>query len=171
MFAKLAAKRRTQAVQRPRLGGRRARLRVGGVLIHPIGVLLARVLGRSGQHTHGNPLGHLALETTVWLVMSMPIAYVVSLVRLDLFFPAMLLVIGGRYTTFATIFGRRVFWACGGALVVAAYVLATLAATPATGAFTGAALEALFAVVIAVTIRRDRAARPPNGTGAKDGLL
>lgn len=131
---------------------------VGGVLIHPLGVLLARALGRSGQHTHGNPLGQLALETTVWLVMSMPIAYVVSLVRLDLFFPAMLLVIGGRYATFATIYGRRVFWACGGALVAAAYGLAALSATPATGAFTGAVIEAVFAAIIAATIRRDRVA-------------
>ena len=131
---------------------------VGGVLIHPIGVLLARALGRTGQHTHGNPLGQLALETTAWLVLSMPLAYAVSLVRMDLFFPAMLLVIGGRYTTFATIFGRRVFWACGGALVAAAYALASLNATPATGAFTGAAIEAVFAVVIAATIRAEPAA-------------
>ena len=134
----------------------------GGMLIHPAGVLLARALGRRGQHAHGNPLGTLALETTVWLVLSMPLAYVVSWYRVDLFFPAMLLVIGGRYATFATMFGTRVFWICGGALVAAAYALASLKATPATAAFSGAAIEAAFAVWIAVTNRgEDVPAAPP----------
>jgi hypothetical protein len=134
----------------------------GGMLIHPAGVLLARALGRRGQHTHGNPLGTLALETTVWLVLSMPLAYVVSLYRVNLFFPAMLLVIGGRYATFATMFGTRVFWICGGALVAAAYALASLEAAPATAAFTGAAIEAAFAVWIVVTNRgEDVPAAPP----------
>jgi hypothetical protein len=127
-------------------------LLAGGMLIFPVGVLLTKALGYRGQHTHGNPLGTLALETTVWLVLSMPIAWVVSLYRVDLFFPAMLLVIGGRYATFATMYGRRVFWVCGGALAVAA---------PATGAFTGAAIEAVFAVWIVVTHRASRAAAAP----------
>jgi len=135
----------------------------GGVLIHPVGVLLARALGRRGQHTHGNPLGSLAVETTVWLVLSMPLAYVVSLYRVDLFFPAMLLVIAGRYGTFATIFGSRLFWVCGGVLATAAYVLAATTAGPAAGAFSGAAIEALFAGVI---LRRDGAGvQPPSAAG------
>lgn len=128
----------------------------GGMLIHPVGVLLAKMLGRRGQHTHGNPLGTLALETTVWLVLSMPLAYVVSLYRVDLFFPAMLLVIGGRYATFATMYGSRVYWACGGALVAAAYALAALRGAPAAAAVTGAAIEAAFAVWIVGTARRAR---------------
>lgn len=128
----------------------------GGMLIHPVGVLLARVLGHRGQHSHGNPLGTLALETTVWLVLSMPLAYVVSLYRVDLFFPAMLLVIGGRYATFATVYGSRVYWACGGALVAAAYALAALRVAPAAAAFTGAGIEAAFAVWIVATARRAR---------------
>lgn len=136
----------------------------GGMLIFPVGVLLTRALGYRGQHTHGNPLGTLALETTVWLVLSMPIAYVVSLYRVDLFFPAMLLVIGGRYATFATIYGARVFWVCGGALVAAAYALAMLKAAPVTGAFAGAAIEAAFAVWIVTTHRGPRdAGAPPVG--------
>lgn len=133
----------------------------GGMLIHPAGVLLAKALGARGQHTHGNPLGTLALETTVWLVLSMPIAYVVSLYRVDLFFPAMLLVIGGRYATFATMYGTRVFWACGGALVAAAYALAAFRAAPATAAFAGAAIEAAFAVWIVATSRGARDTTTP----------
>lgn len=128
----------------------------GGMLIHPVGVLLTKAIGHRGQHSHGNALGTLALETTVWLVLSMPLAYVVSLYRVDLFFPAMMLVIGGRYTTFATIYGTRVYWACGGALVAAAYALASLKAAPGPAALTGAAIEAAFAVWIVATARRAR---------------
>ncbi len=137
----------------------------GGMLIFPAGVLLTKALGYRGQHAHGNPLGTLALETTVWLVLSMPIAYVVSLFRVDLFFPAMLLVIGGRYATFATMYGTRVYWICGGTLVASAYALAALRAAPATAAFTGAAVETAFAAWIVATTRgtADTAA-PPDRT-------
>ena len=72
----------------------------GGMLIHPVGVLLCKALGRTGKHTKGNPLGALALESTGWLLLCLPIAYAVSQFNVKWFFPAMLFVIGGRYLTF-----------------------------------------------------------------------
>lgn len=126
----------------------------GGMVIHPLGVLIAKALGRSGAHAPGNPLGILALESTGLMILALPLAYVVSLYRIDLFFPAMLLVIGGRYLTFHTMYGMRVYWACGATLAAAAYALAVLRATPAQGALAGAAIEAAFAVAIIVQLRR-----------------
>ena len=70
-------------------------LLVGGMFIHPVAVLLAKVLGRPGSHTRGNPLGVSALEGTFLLLLCLPVAYCVSLFRVEWFFPAMLLVIGG----------------------------------------------------------------------------
>ena len=35
---------------------------VGGMVIHPLGGVIAKALGRSGAHARGNPLGALALE-------------------------------------------------------------------------------------------------------------
>ncbi|GAB3383704.1 DUF7010 family protein [Lysobacter fragariae] len=131
---------------------------VGGMLIHPVAVLLTKAIGRPGNHRRGNPLGSLALASTFWLVMSLPLAYVVSRFRIDWFFPAMLLVIGGRYLTFSTMFGTRLYWACGGALALAGYWLARTSATPTMGAFTGAAIEAFFAIMIFVAARREAAA-------------
>jgi hypothetical protein len=131
---------------------------IGGMLIHPISVLLTKAMGRSGKHSPGNPLGSLAMATTFWLVLSLPLAYCVSLLRIEWFFPAMLLVIGGRYLTFSTLFGARIYWACGGALAVAGYALARANARPELGAFTGAAIEAAFATAIFVTARRESAA-------------
>ena len=70
---------------------------IGGMLIHPISILLTKLMGRSGKHSPGNPFGTLAIATTFWLVLSLPLAYAVSLIRIEWLFPAMHLVIGGRY--------------------------------------------------------------------------
>lgn len=123
---------------------------IGAAFIHPVSVMLVKALGRSGKHAKGNPLGLLAGATTVWLILSCAIAYAVSLYRMDWFFPAMLCVIGGRYLCFATLYGLRVYWICGLTLALAAYALLSLQAVPAAGAFTGAAVEAGFAIVILV---------------------
>ncbi len=90
----------------------------------------------------------LALESTVWLIFCIPPAYALSRHRIEWFFPAMMLVIGGRYMVFATLYGRRIYWLCGGALALAAYALAVAGARPSAGALSGAAIEAVFAVAI-----------------------
>ncbi len=130
-------------------------LLVGGMLIHPVGLLITKVLGRSAKPAAGNPMTRLALETTAWLILSIPLVYVVSLYKIEWFFPAMLLVIGGRYAVFATMYGARTFWACGGALAAAAYVLVKINAGPTAGAFTGAAIEAVFAMVVFAQAREE----------------
>ncbi len=128
---------------------------IGGMLIHPVGVMIAKLLGRSGNHAKDNPLGSLAWASTLWLIFSLPLAYAVSLLRVEWFFPAMLLVIGGRYLVFGTLFGMRVYWVCGLSLAGAAYLLATIKATPTLGAFAGSAIEAVFAVFIFVQNQRE----------------
>lgn len=121
---------------------------IGGMLIHPVSVLFVKILGRTGKHSPNNPLGALAIASTFWLIFSLPLAYVVSLYRIDLFFPAMLLIIGGRYLTFASLFGLKIYWLCGLALAIAAYVLASQHAQPIYGALVGAMIETLFGVLI-----------------------
>ena len=41
----------------------------GGMLIHPLAILGCRILGRPGAHDKANPLGPLALESTVILLL------------------------------------------------------------------------------------------------------
>lgn len=130
---------------------------IGGMLIHPVSVLLTKALGRSARHSRGNPFATLALASTFWLVLSLPLAYAVSLVRIEWFFPAMLFVIGGRYMTFSTMFGTRVFWVCGAALALAGYWLGRMLAAPYVTAFTGAGIEAVFAIAIFYGARRTAA--------------
>jgi hypothetical protein len=135
-------------------------LYVGGALIHPVAGLLTRLLGRSGRHAAGNPLGTLALATTIWMIMMLALAYGIALWRIELFFPAMLFVIGGRYLTFATLFGARAFWVCGAVLGLAGYAVAARHAAPAVGAFTGAAIEITFGCVLAAGLRGVKGAAP-----------
>ena len=125
----------------------------GGVMIHPVSVLVTKALGRPGKHQPGNPLAALALANTAWLIFSLPLAYAVSLLRIEWFFPAMLLVIGGRYLTFAPMFGLRIYWPCGFALAGAGVLLGRAGAEPALSAFTGSFIEAAFAAAIAVLDR------------------
>lgn len=137
---------------------------VGGMLIHPVGVALAKVCGRPGAHTKGNPLGNLALEGTIWMLLGLALAYGVFLWRSELFFPAMLFVIGGRYLTFATLYGMRLYWACGIALAAAGWLLGASAASMALGGFVGAAIEFAFAVAIVVVEKNaPRRAVPAGG--------
>lgn len=122
----------------------------GGMLIHPIGLVLCKLLGGSGAHAKGNPLVSLIAANTIWLILSLPLAYVAYLHRAEWFFPAMLLIIGGRYLTFALLYGMRLFWALGGALACAAWVLAAMSASPPFSALAGAAIEGVFAIAAIV---------------------
>jgi hypothetical protein len=126
----------------------------GGVLIHPLSSLLTRLLGRSARHAAGNPLGMLAFATTIWMILMLALAYGIALWRIELFFPAMLCVIGGRYLTFATVFGTKLFWVCGAVLALAGWQLAARHAAPAVGAFTGGAIEIVFGIIVLARARR-----------------
>lgn len=132
----------------------------GGMLIHPVGVVLCKAFGRSGKHDRANPLGALALESTGWLILCLPITYAVSQFNIRWFFPAMLLVIGGRYFTFRTLFGLRIYWACGATLALAGYLLAASKSSPHVAAFSGAAVELAFAAAIVVMARRETPLHP-----------
>jgi hypothetical protein len=129
-------------------------LLIGGMLIHPIGLLICKLLGSSGAHTKGNPFGLLAGASTFWLVFCLPIAYLLSTQQPGLFFPAMLLIIGGRYLVFATIYGMRLYWALGLVLAASGFVLAPLNAAASVSALTGAVTETIFAIACLVQHRR-----------------
>jgi len=138
-------------------------LLAGGALIHPIAVLLAKLCHRSGTHAKGNPLGQLAGEATGWMLLGIALAYGLSWWRTDLFFPAMLLAIGGRYLTFATVYGMRVYWAFGATLAASGFILSTFVTHFATGAFAGGIIEMIFAAVVYMNLRSRDAVLPVAG--------
>ena len=127
----------------------------GGMLIHPLAILGSKILGRPGAHARNNPLGPLALEGTVILLLGVILAFGLSRYRVELFFPAMLIVIGGRYLTFHTLYGRRVYWFCGTALASLGLLAGVREFPVAASTFGGAVIEAAFAAVVFVQARRD----------------
>ena len=98
-------------------------------------------------------MGELAGASTFWLILSLPLAYGLSLHNINWFFPAMLLVIGGRYLVFSTIYGMRFYWVLGLALAGAGVGLGMLRATPAISAGSGALIEFVMAMVCFVQHR------------------
>ncbi|MBT8136439.1 MAG: hypothetical protein KJO54_05405 [Gammaproteobacteria bacterium] len=123
-------------------------LLVGGMFIFPVSVVLDKVLRRPGKHSEGNPLGALALEGTIWMILTMAIAIGIALYRVEWFFPAMLLIIGGRYLSFATLFGMKLYWAFGATLAVSAVWLLKSGAPPISGAWTGALVEYVYSIAL-----------------------
>ena len=121
---------------------------VGGMLIHPGAVLLSRLLGRPGTHQRGNPLARLAVESTVCLLLGTAVAFLAAMQRPEWFFIAMALTIGGRYFTFATLYGVNIYWACGATLAIGAFALAALHAPMFSIALTIGLLEAACAAVL-----------------------
>jgi hypothetical protein len=128
-------------------------LLVGGVFIHPISILLNKILGASGAHAPSNPLGRLAMEGTLFMIMCMPLAYLLSFQKVDWFFQGMLLIIGGRYLHFATLYGSKLYWVLGIGLGLAACLLFAMHAPSHTTLLVGAAMEIMFGVVMLMIIR------------------
>ena len=132
-------------------------LLIGGMFIFPASMGLAKIAGRTGVHQKTNPLGRLAMFSTVGLVAGCALALLVATRKLEWFFPTMLLVIGVRYFAFTAVYGLRIYWACGLSLVAAGLVLGAVLAAPSPelkaigpllGALAGAVIEALFGALL-----------------------
>lgn len=126
----------------------------GGMFIHPSGILLDKILGTSGVHDKENPLGKLAMEGTIWMIICLPIALMLTFQNPVWFFQAMLLIIGGRYLTFQTLYGNKVFWLLGLILVFAGFSLFFLKAQANVSIFTGALIEIVLGTYCLINFRK-----------------
>lgn len=131
-------------------------LMIGGMMIFPLSMLISKMAGISGSHTHGNPLSRLAMEGTVWMIMCIPLAFGLSLVRPEWFFQGMLMIIGGRYLTFASLYGMRIYWLLGALLAAAATLLFVTQSGAFYSALSGALTEIIFGTVLFITFRKAR---------------
>lgn len=130
-------------------------LLIGGMLIHPVSVLLYKIIGLRGTHAKGNPLGNLGMEGTLFMIMCLPIAFGLSLQHTEWFFQAMLLIIGGRYLTFSSLYGIRLYWILGALLGIAAYLLFYNNVSSFGTLLTGSLIEISFGVFMFLSFRRD----------------
>ncbi len=120
----------------------------GGMLIHPLGIVLSKALNRSGKHKTGNPLSSLALESTFLLFIGLFIAYFVLQIRPDWFFSIMILIIGARYLIFSSIYGMRIYWAFGTTLILSGIVGFLFNSSFYIIGLIGGIIEILFSIII-----------------------
>ncbi len=120
----------------------------GGMLIHPLSILIAKLLKRTGKHQTDNPLGKLAIESTMILFIGLFLAFYVSSLKVEWFFPVMLLAIGVRYLIFNTLYDNKVYWLLGGILMVSGMLCILFSADFIVGAFFGGITEVIFSLII-----------------------
>lgn len=123
-------------------------LLIGGALIHPIGTIVTKAVGRAAKTSKANALNPLAAASTIWLILCCAMAYGLFLLNPELFFPAMMATIGSRYLVFASVFGRLIFWTLGGSLIVVANLTFFSAIPPAVVAGLCGLIEILFAIIV-----------------------
>ncbi|MEL6309938.1 MAG: hypothetical protein AAFR81_01860 [Chloroflexota bacterium] len=121
---------------------------LGGMFIYPGGNLIAKAVVRDGGHSEGNPLAMLALESTVLLFIGLFISFTVFQVQPDWFFPIMLMIIGGRYLVFRTLYGTSIFWMLGGTLLALGIVTLIFNEPVALAAIAGGTIEIGFSFAI-----------------------
>lgn len=131
-----------------------ATLFFGGMLIHPLSLLLARRVFQRGKVRAPNPMEMLALQSTAFLIIGLVIAYLVSGTYADWFFAIALLTVGGRYLIFQTVYGMRLYLALGVVLMAIAAVGLSFSITPTFVAFAGGAVELLCSAFILVPAKR-----------------
>lgn len=128
-------------------------LLIGGALISPVSNILGKLIGLKG-HSAWNPLKNLAMENTIWMLMCIPIAYGLSTQNVAWFFQSMLLIIGGRYLTFSTLYGKKSYWALGATLGVFAYLLFSLHAQSFVTLVAGGSIELFFGTFLYFSYRK-----------------
>lgn len=131
-----------------------AALFVGGMAIHPLGVLIERTVFKAPKSTIGKPLETLAIEATIPLFVGVLIAWVLLVRAPDLAIPVFASIVGARYFLFRTMYGEIAYWALGGAILLIAGLALFGIAVPLNLGFLVGIVELVAAALI---LRRWRA--------------
>ena len=144
---------------------------ISGFFIFPITELLVRTVGSRLRLDSRNSLPQLGMQVAFVLPLSMPLLLPVSLYRLNLLYPALMILIGAHYLPFVFLYGMRMFavlaaalW--GGGVIIAMY----LASSFSIGAWYAGAILLIFAAVGRSLVRNERRRQigqpPPPADGA-----
>jgi hypothetical protein len=146
-------------------------LLVGGFFIFPITETLVRTVGTRSKFSSGNSLPQLGMQVAFVLPFSMPLLLPVSRFDLNLFYPALMILLGAHYLPFVFLYGMRMFavlaaFLLGGGIIIAMY----LSSSFSIGAWYTGTILLVFAAVGRSLVHKERerdAARlPPSADGA-----
>lgn len=82
---------------------------VGGFFIFPTTQLLLRISRGPISVTKANPLNHLGMQIAFTLPLSMLLLVPVTEFSLNLFYPALMILLGAHYLPFTFLYGMRMF--------------------------------------------------------------
>ena len=130
-----------------------------GMLIYPLGTLGSRLVFRRHKQAPDNPLGALALESTIAMLGGLFAAWLFLRFEPTYVFPLAAIAVGTHYAVFKTVYGDRLFWLLG-ALITAVGFAGIFRFVPIPGGLilAVAVIELLFAVLL--TTRASRADQP-----------
>lgn len=83
---------------------------IGGMAIFPVSKFLCRFVFRRANELSTNPLGVVALESTVAMIGGLFAAWLFLSIKPMLVFPIAAIAVGTHYGVFKTIYGDRTFW-------------------------------------------------------------
>jgi hypothetical protein len=127
-----------------------------GMLIFPLSTLACRLLFRRAKEAPDNPLGLLALESTIAMIGGLFAAWLFLPFEPTYVFAIAAIAVGTHYAVFRTVYGDRTFWLLGG-LITAVGLSGIYPVVPLPGGpiLAVGVIEAIFAVI--VTMRATRA--------------
>src|ERR1700687_5729114 len=97
---------------------------IGGFFIFPLTQMLLRLSGRRASVSRENSFHSLGMQVAFVLPFSMLLLVPVGHYNLNLFFPALMVLLGAHYLPFATLYGMRTFLFLAGILMAAGVVIA-----------------------------------------------
>ena len=97
---------------------------IGGFFIFPLTQMLLRLSGRRASVGRENSFNSLGMQVAFVLPFSMLLLVPVGQLRLNWFFPALMILLGAHYLPFATLYGMRMFLVLAGILIVMGVVIA-----------------------------------------------
>jgi hypothetical protein len=135
---------------------------IGGFFIFPLTQLLLRLSGRRTSVSKKNSFESLGMQVAFVLPLSMLLLVPVGLYQLNLFFPALMILLGAHYLPFATLYGMRMFLFLTGILVTMGIVVVHyFSATFGIGAWIGGLTLFIFAWIGRSIATREAAAVAP----------
>ena len=97
---------------------------ISGFFIFPLTQLMLRLSGRPASVSKDNSFHFLGMQVALVLPFSMLLLIPVGQYDLNLFFPALMILLGAHYLPFATMYGMRMFLFLAGILMAAGVVIA-----------------------------------------------
>ena len=119
---------------------------IGGFFIFLLTQMLLRLSGGRASLSKENPLNSLGMQVAFVLPFSMLLLVPIGLYRLNLFFPALMVLLGAHYLPFASLYGMRMFLFLAGLLIGLGVVIAHyFSGTFSLGAWIGGLALLVFA--------------------------